>query len=752
MEEMLAREPLSALLSRELLSTIIDATSALVVVLDRDGRILLFNRACERLTGYSFEEVKGTCVWDRLLVPEEINAVKGVFRELAAGNFPNEHENAWVTREGRRRWIHWENTALAGDGGSVRYVIGTGIDITARRQAEEAGRQFTAIVESSADAIFSVALDGTILTWNPGAERIFGYTAHEAIGREINLIFPGGIDDTAQALERVERGERVEYFDVPRVCKDGRTIYVSLTIAPIRNASGEVVATSRTARDITAQKQMEAALRESETRLRKLAVAVEQSPSTVIITDAEGRIEYVNPRFTQLTGYTLEEVRGQNPRILKSGATSPQEYEHLWQTVTAGGEWRGTFCNRKKNGERYWESTCICPIHDGDGKITHFLAVKEDITEYKRLQERFHRVVDAAPNGLVLVDAEGKIVLANREIERLFGYRPEELIGQPVEQLVPERLRRHHREHRQGFMREGQARVMGAGRELFARRRDGSEFPVEIGLSPVDTEEGRLVIAAIADITARRQAEHEAKRRLEELAHVSRVSSISQVASGLAHELNQPLTAIVSYAEACRLMLRADGAGSELVSRSLVDIIRQGERASEIISRLREFVRKGEVERSGVDVNALVENVLELLRHELVAHGIQVRLALEQQLAPITASRVQIEQVVFNLVRNAIDAMRASATRTLAVQTVSMHGERPAVAVAVSDSGEGLSPESSERLFDAFFSTKPEGMGLGLSICRTIVEAHGGRIWVTANDHGGTTFHFTLPLESALAR
>ncbi len=609
----------------ELFWTILDVVGALVVVLDRGGRIVLFNGACERATGYKSEEVRGTAIWDRLLVPEEIEAVKGVFAELKAGHFPNEHENHWVAKDGKRRWIHWKNTAVLGKDDSVRYVVGTGIDITERKQMEEA-------------------------------------------------------------------------------------------------------------------------LRERELELRKLSQTVEQSPSTVMITDTSGRIEYVNPKFTQLTGYTPEEVRGQNPSILKSGDTDSSEYRRLWETISAGGEWRGVFHNRKKNGELYWESACIAPIRDGEGKITHFVAVKEDITEYKRLQEQFRRVFESAPSGMVMVDAEGKIVLANPHTQKLFGYRDEELIGQPIELLVPERTRDVHRKHRENFLRAPRARIMGANRDLVGRRKDGSEFSIEIGLSPVEHEQ--FVLAAIADVTARKEAEREAKRRLDELAHVSRVASIGEMASGLAHEINQPLTAIVSYAEACRLMLQSGREHREVLLSSLEQISRQGERAGDIIHRLREFVRKGKLERRPVDLNDLVDGVLDMLRHEIDRHGVELRLERGQALPTVNADNVQIEQVIFNLVRNAIEAMESNepGSRELTIGTRRVQPDESAVEVFVSDTGEGLAAERAERVFDAFYSTKQHGMGLGLSITRTIVQAHGGRIWAAANQNRGTTLRFTLPV------
>jgi two-component system sensor kinase FixL len=613
-----------------LLWDILDVVGALVIGLDRDGRIVLFNRACENATGYKFDELKGSHFWDRLLLPEEVDAVRNVFAQLVAGHFPNEHMNSWVAKDGRQLRIHWKNTAVFAANGSVSHVIGTGIDISEREH-------------------------------------------------------------------------------------------------------------------------MERALRAREAELRKLSFAMEQCPSSIIITDTQGRIEYVNPRFTKQSGYTLAEVRGKNPRFLKSGGTGDVQYRELWQKITAGDKWHGVFHNRKKNGELYWEAAYVGPIRDAEGKITHYLSLQEDITEYRRLQERFRRVFESAPNGMVMTDENGRIVLTNRQMEALFGYDRGELFGRPIEILVPERVRELHRAHRESFRREHRPRMMGVNRDLYGRRKDGREFPVEIGLSPLESEEGRLVLAAVADVTARKEAEREAKRHRDELAHVSRVRSIGEMASGLAHEINQPLTAIVSYADACRLMLESGHAQREVLLSSLAEISRQGERAGDIIHRLREFVTRGKLERYPVNVNELVHDVLDMLSYQLERHGIDVQLELSESIPLIEGDKVQIEQVIFNLVRNAIEAMEANepGSRWLTIGTASMQAPEPGIEMFVRDTGVGLSPETAERLFDAFYSTKQKGMGLGLSITRTIVNAHGGRIWASAEKNGGTILWFTLPLSDA---
>jgi len=616
-----------------LLWDILDVVAALVIGLDRDGRIVLFNRACENATGYRFGELKGSHFWDRLLLPEEVDAVRSVFAQLLSGQFPNEHMNSWVAKDGRKLRIHWKNTAVLGADGSVRYVIGTGTDITERER-------------------------------------------------------------------------------------------------------------------------MEQVLREREAELRKLSFAMEQSPSTIIITDTKGRIEYVNPKFTKQSGYTLEEVRGKNPRMLKSGGTRDADYQHLWRTITAGGEWHGVFHNRKKHGELYWEAAYVGPLRDATGRITHYLSLQEDITEYRRLQERFRRVFESAPNGMVMTDEDGRIMLTNRQMEALFGYDREELIGQPIELLVPERLHESHRAHREKFRSERRPRMMGVNQDLYGRRKDGREFPVEIGLSPLESEEGRLVLAAVADVTARKEAENEAKRRLDDLAHVSRVASIGEMAAGLAHEINQPLTAIVSYADACRLMLESGREQKEVLLSSLEEISRQGERAGDIIHRLREFVTRGKLDRHPVNVNELVHDVLDMLGYELRNHDVDVQLELAQSLPLVEADKVQIEQVIFNLVRNAIEAMESSepGNRRLTIGTGNAQGDEPAIEMFVRDTGEGISSEAGERLFDAFYSTKRNGMGLGLSITRTIVNAHGGRIWASTEKDRGTTLRFSLPRSGAAQR
>jgi PAS domain S-box-containing protein len=361
----------------------------------------------------------------------------------------------------------------------------------------------------------------------------------------------------------------------------------------------------------------------AEDNLRKLTRAVEQSPAMTIVTDLGGRIEYANPRFTQVTGYALDEISGKTPRILKSGEMPAGEYERLWRTITAGREWRGEFHNRKKNGDLFWALTSISPITNQDGEVTHFLGISEDITQ---------------------------------------------------------------------------------------RKRD----------------------------------EQDARRHRNELAHASRVIVMGEMATSLAHELNQPLAVISGCAQVCLDRVRSRNGGSAELADSVEQIAEQALRANEIIRRTRRFLRKEEDERKPIDVNESIHGIADLLRVDAREQGAMIELDLADGLPPVSADLIQLQQVVLNLAHNGMEAMAdcRPALRRLTIRTSAADGGM--VEVAVRDAGRGIPAENLARIFDPFFTTKPSGLGMGLAISRSIVEAHGGRLWASS-DEGGAVFRFTLP-------
>jgi PAS domain S-box-containing protein len=359
--------------------------------------------------------------------------------------------------------------------------------------------------------------------------------------------------------------------------------------------------------------------------------------------------------------------------------------------------------------------------------------------------ERLRLVVEASPTAMVMVDASGVIDLVNAQTETVFGYGREEMIGQPVEMLMPERYRSHHPKHRADYFRSPQRRSMGEGRELFGRRKDGSEVPVEIGLNPIQTRDDLFVLASIVDVTERRQVERDTARQRNELAHLSRVTMLGELSGSLAHELNQPLMAILSNAQAAQRFLAREEPELQEVKSILKDIVDEDKSACEVIYRLQQLFRMGEVQQQPLEVNDVVREVMKLLNSDLVNHMVSVQTELGSGLPRVRGDRVQLQQVLINLIMNACDAMGdvSRGDRKLAITTEFGNGD--GVHVSVADRGCGIPPDRMESVFEPFVTAKKQGMGLGLTVCRTIVLAHGGKLWAANNSNGGATFHLTLP-------
>jgi two-component system, LuxR family, sensor kinase FixL len=362
-------------------------------------------------------------------------------------------------------------------------------------------------------------------------------------------------------------------------------------------------------------------------------------------------------------------------------------------------------------------------------------------------EERFRAVVESVPNAILLVDDKGVITLANAQAEIVFGYHRAELTGKPVELLLPERFRAPHVGLRQAYARDAQARAMGAGRDLFARRKGGDEIPVEVALSPMPIEKALFVLVAIVDITLRRRVERETARQRDELAHLSRVAMLGELSGSLAHELNQPLTAILSNAQAAQRFLAHSPPRVDKLAEILADIVKSDHRAGAVIQRLRSLLRKEEAQRHRLDINEVVEESLRLMRSDLLNRQVVVSADLAEALPVVSGDRNQLQQVLLNLVINGCDAMdgREVDRRLLLRTRTTTDGN---VEVCVADQGTGIPSADLERIFEPFVTTKAHGMGLGLAICRSIVEAHGGLLWATNNADRGATLHCELPAKS----
>jgi two-component system sensor kinase FixL len=369
------------------------------------------------------------------------------------------------------------------------------------------------------------------------------------------------------------------------------------------------------------------------------------------------------------------------------------------------------------------------------------------------LQEREARlrsILETAPDAIIVIDENGIMESYSAAAERLFGFTAAEAVGRNVSILMPSPYRERHDGYLEHYRRTGERRIIGIGRVVVGQRKDGTTFPMELAVGEVAANGRRLFTGFIRDLTERQLTENRMQELQSELLHMSRVSDVGQMASAIAHELNQPLTAILNYVQAARRIMQTGGVPMPPKAVDAMDkAVSQAARASEIVRNLRTFIQKGETERRIEDVNKVVGEATALGLVGAKETGISVHLELSGEPLPVLVDKVQIQQVVFNLVRNSIEAMMENGPpRSLLVSTrlIGDSVEQRMAEVAVQDTGPGLAPHIQAQLFQPFMTTKEKGMGLGLSICRSIVDAHGGRLQAMPNPDRGVTFRFTIPL------
>jgi len=369
----------------------------------------------------------------------------------------------------------------------------------------------------------------------------------------------------------------------------------------------------------------------------------------------------------------------------------------------------------------------------------------EAINAIRSREAHLQSILDTIPEAMVVIDETGTIRSFSLAAERLFGYRPGDVLGQNVKVLMPEPHRTDHDHYIERYLTTGERRIIGIGRVVVGQRRDGTTFPMELAVGEMRTAGVRFFTGFIRDLSERQATEARLQELQSELVHISRLTAMGEIASALAHELNQPLSAIANYLKGSqRLVATLSGEVEATLADALDKATEQALRAGQIVRRLRDFIGRGEMEMETrvESIARLVEEASALALVGAKERGVTVHYRLDHAVDRVVADRVQIQQVLLNLIRNAIEAMEAAERRQLTIASAA--GEGGMVRIQVSDTGSGIAPEVAERLFQPFVTSKPHGMGVGLSISHTIVEAHGGRIWVEPEPEGGTRFSFTL--------
>ena len=380
------------------------------------------------------------------------------------------------------------------------------------------------------------------------------------------------------------------------------------------------------------------------------------------------------------------------------------------------------------------------------------IAERKHVEHELRGSEEKHRVVvEAANDAVISMDESGTILLANPATQRIFGYVPTEIVGKPMTMLMPEAMQGLHENGFRRYLETGKRRINWQGVELTARRKDGEEFAAEISFGELAIDGRKVFTGFIRDISERKQAQERlraSERNLQtaqsELARVSRLTTMGELAASIAHEVNQPLTAVINNGSACLRLLSKRNLEPDVLRRALDGIIADSTRASAVLARIRAFIRKEPAEKYELDVNDVIHEVLALAAHQVAENQVAVDRRLTTDLPLVLADRVQIQQVLLNLIVNGIEAMNAVTNRPRLLWVRSALDSSGDVLVAVGDSGSGFGSEV-DRVFMPFFTTKTNGMGMGLSISRTILEGHGGRLWAAPNSPHGAVLSFTIP-------
>jgi two-component system, cell cycle sensor histidine kinase and response regulator CckA len=613
------------------------------------------------------------------------------------------------------------------------------------------------LLESSPDGVVIVGRDGLIQLVNGQTERLFGYGREELTGRPIELLIP-------DRHRNVHVAHREKFFSDPSSRpmgkgldlagrrKDGTEFPVDISLSSLETDAGVLALAA--IRDITDRKEAEAAR-------AGLAAIVQSSVDPIVGRTSDGVITSWNPAAAELFGWSSDEVVGRHINFLIPPERHHEE-DQIQRSISQGKRIAPYETERiHKDGRRVLVTLSASPIRGTGGDIVGVSASYRDITSLKKAEAMFEGLLEGAADAIVLVGPEGVIRLVNAQAEKLFGYKRDELLGRQVEVLVPERVRDLHPHHRAAYFENPVTRPMGADLELTARRRDGSEFPVDIALASIVMDDEVLVTAAVRDISERIRAAQE-KEKLEARLRRTRLESIGQLADGIAHDFNNLLAGIMSYARLVQDGIKdqmegrnQDPESQHLLLEDVGKILRATDRAAALTHQLLLFGRKDVKREEIIDLNSVVEDMEDML-HRTIGEHVRLLTRLTKPLMSVNIDSSQLEQILMNLVVNARDAMPGGGR--LMVETTeadldepyaSTQGIKPGhyVTLSVSDTGSGMEPDVVSKAFEPFFSTKPkgEGSGLGLATVFGIVIQANGHASIYSEPGIGTTVRIYLP-------
>ncbi len=712
-----------------LLVAIVTSSDDAIVSYNLDGIYTSWNLAAERLFGYSADEMIGQPIFI-LVSSKDANSVANILGEIRKGQQIASYEAMRLRKDGSEVPVLMTVSAIYDLTGAV--IGGSTIcqDITEQKRATQNADRMALIIKSSNDAMVSVDLEGTIMSLNPAAEHMYGYSIEEAVGQSVDILnHPDSPYQFVYVRDMLQTGSLMNNLEALRARKDGSTFYASLTVSPIFDATGVMIGSASISRDLTERKlAFQNAIR--------MASIIESSNDAIVSESLDGIITSWNPAAERLYGYTADEMIGQSFFVLvpsENEATDilgkirkGQPITHF-ETVRLG-----------KDGSAVPVSLTLSPLYDSTGALSGASGIYRDMTELKKAEHRFHMIVESAPDAMVIVDKTGTITIVNSQTEKMFGYRRDELLGQPMELLLPSRFHANIRSFMDRYFANPQVRPIGVEWELYGRRKDGQEFPEEINLSPIETADGILLATIIHDVTEHKQM----IRRLEEMNELR-----NEFVAVVAHDLRSPMMSISGFAQ--ELVNGWDASDDATKIKYLQIIVRNTEHLAGFVEDVLQVARieAGEYtyDIRPFDIRSLVQRALD--ETASASGGQRFEFTVLGDIPTVLGDEERQLQILTNLLSNAVKFSPAEEPIVVGLSRID-----DSVQVTVTDRGIGIATDDQTKLFKKFGRVsnlgvrKVPGNGLGLYICKTLVEAQGGRIWCESSPGRGSTFTFTVPV------
>ncbi len=726
-----------------------------IYIQDEEGRFLDVNDGALKMYGYTRELLLGQSpLFLSAEGKNDLTVLDTMMKRAIAGE--PQHFEFWGRRSDGEVFPK-EVQLIKGIYFGQKVILAMARDITERKKAEETLRQseekYKSLVESTSDIIWETDMDGLYTYVSPQFENILGFTPGETLGRSPYDFIPGELVAGIGSGEKDAEDSTLPFYLLANKFRhhDGHPVYFETSGVPVRGLSGKLTGYRGVSRDVSKR-------HKAEKELHKLSLVVHQSPNTIIITDLNGKMEYINPAGCNFSGYEFDELIGKSPSIFGSGETPPETYKSLWNTIIAGNEWKGIFLNRKKSGEYFWESAFIVPLKDADGNTTHYLGVKEDISKrvqaeiaLKESEERYRELFEASPDAIILADIKsGMLIDANTAACFLLGRSLEDILLLRHNALYPDRLELFSEEWFHGHATASKSKHNLQPAESILLRSDGSEIPVEV-LANIITLKGRLTLQAVfRNITERKLAREELLKARDKAEAGDRLKSA--FIQNISHELRTPLNGIIGFSEMIAEMDNSEEerAGfSKMIKRSstrLINTITSYMDISMIISGITEINKRAFSLRPFMEkINDETVGICDSLNLNL--HIIK-KIPVEDQ--TIVTDEILLGKIFSYLIDNAIKFTNHGSITMAYERKGGFHH------FSVSDTGTGISRNSLSVIFDVFTQADQstsrgyEGSGLGLSIARGFVKLLGGEIWVHSQIGEGTTFFFTIPEKASI--